>query len=97
MKLSVTVLALTLLLTTATAQTFKVFYTFHFTDGSNPNGDLIRDSAGNFYGTRAQQMEAFPLAGYFATTQATSMGLRRLAAIPRAVVGPYSSSRRMDR
>jgi uncharacterized repeat protein (TIGR03803 family) len=51
MKLSVTVLALTLLLTTATAQTFKVFYTFHFTDGSNPNGDLIRDSAGNFYGT----------------------------------------------
>src|ERR1700686_4849651 len=46
-----TVLALTLLLTTATAQTFKVFYTFNFSDGSSPNGGLIRDAAGNFYGT----------------------------------------------
>src|SRR5580700_10601557 len=36
---------------TCVAQTFKVFYTFSFTDGSSPNGDLIRDSGGNFYGT----------------------------------------------
>ena len=51
MRLTPTVLALTLLLTTATAQTFKVFYTFNFSDGSSPNGGLIRDAAGNFYGT----------------------------------------------
>lgn len=51
MRLIGTVLALTLLLTTATAQTFKVFYTFNFSDGSSPNGGLIRDAAGNFYGT----------------------------------------------
>ena len=51
MRLSAIVLSVTLLLTAATAQTFKVFYTFNFTDGSAPNGDLIRDSAGNFYGT----------------------------------------------
>jgi uncharacterized repeat protein (TIGR03803 family) len=50
-RLTGTVLALTLLLTTATAQTFKVFYTFNFSDGSAPNGGLIRDAAGNFYGT----------------------------------------------
>lgn len=35
----------------STAQTFKVFYSFSFSDGSSPNGDLLRDSAGNFYGT----------------------------------------------
>jgi uncharacterized repeat protein (TIGR03803 family) len=51
MKLPVIVVAVTLLLTAATAQTFKVFYTFNFSDGSFPNGDLIRDAAGNFYGT----------------------------------------------
>ena len=51
MRLSAIVLSVTLLLTAATAQTFKVFYSFNFTDGSAPNGDLIRDSAGNFYGT----------------------------------------------
>ncbi|HWY55966.1 MAG TPA: choice-of-anchor tandem repeat GloVer-containing protein [Terriglobales bacterium] len=55
MKLTITVLATTLLLTAllsaATAETFKVFYTFNFSDGSSPNGDLIRDAAGNFYGT----------------------------------------------
>jgi len=51
MRLTAIVLSVTLLLTAATAQTFKVFYTFNFTDGSAPNGDLIRDSAGNFYGT----------------------------------------------
>src|SRR6202030_2250275 len=49
------VLAVTLLLiglvTGATAQTFSVFYTFNFSDGSEPNGELIRDAAGNFYGT----------------------------------------------
>ena len=50
-RLTVTVFALTLLLSAASAQTFKVFYTFSFSDGSSPNGDLIRDTAGNFYGT----------------------------------------------
>jgi uncharacterized repeat protein (TIGR03803 family) len=33
------------------AQTFTVFHAFSGKDGSSPNGDLIRDSAGNFYGT----------------------------------------------
>jgi uncharacterized repeat protein (TIGR03803 family) len=51
MRLAAIVLSVTLLFTASTAQTFKVFYTFNFTDGSSPNGDLIRDSAGNFYGT----------------------------------------------
>jgi hypothetical protein len=51
MRLAVTLLAVTLLFSAATAQTFKVFYTFNFSDGSSPNGDLIRDDAGNFYGT----------------------------------------------
>jgi len=35
----------------AQAQTFSVFHAFNNFDGSDPNGDLIRDSAGNFYGT----------------------------------------------
>jgi len=43
--------AIALLLTTSSAATFKVFYTFSGKDGSFPNGDLLRDSAGNFYGT----------------------------------------------
>lgn len=52
MRLTTTLLALTLLFTTATAaQTFQVFYTFGGPDGGFPNGDLIRDGAGNFYGT----------------------------------------------
>jgi uncharacterized repeat protein (TIGR03803 family) len=33
------------------AQTFTVFHAFSGNDGSIPNGDLIRDEAGNFYGT----------------------------------------------
>lgn len=51
MKLALSILALTLLVTAASAQTFSVFYNFNFTDGSAPNGGLILDSAGNFYGT----------------------------------------------
>ena len=52
MRLTTTLLAITLLFTTAAAaQTFQGFYTFNFSDGSSPNGDLIRDSAGNLYGT----------------------------------------------
>jgi uncharacterized repeat protein (TIGR03803 family) len=51
MKLTLTLLLMTLLLTVASAQTFSVFYTFNFTDGSAPNGGLILDAAGNFYGT----------------------------------------------
>jgi len=50
-KLALSLLALTLLVTSACAQTFSLFYAFHFTDGSAPNGGLILDSAGNFYGT----------------------------------------------
>jgi uncharacterized repeat protein (TIGR03803 family) len=44
-------LALALLVTAASAQTFQVLSTFHFTDGSTPNGSLVRDKAGNLYGT----------------------------------------------
>ena len=52
MRLITTLLALTLLFTAvAAAQTFQVAYTFSGSDGTFPNGDLIRDSAGNFYGT----------------------------------------------
>lgn len=52
MRLTTTLLAVTLLFTIAAAsQTFQVFYTFNFTGGSLPNGNLIRDSAGNLYGT----------------------------------------------
>jgi uncharacterized repeat protein (TIGR03803 family) len=50
-KLALSILALTLLVTASSAQTFSVFYSFNFTDGSGPNGGLILDSAGNFYGT----------------------------------------------
>jgi uncharacterized repeat protein (TIGR03803 family) len=50
-KLALSILALTLLVSAASAQTFSVFATFNFTDGSAPNGGLILDSAGNFYGT----------------------------------------------
>jgi uncharacterized repeat protein (TIGR03803 family) len=51
MKLILALLTAITLITAASAQTFKVFYTFNFTDGSSPNGSLLRDSAGNFYGT----------------------------------------------
>lgn len=51
MRLSILVLVATLFVTCATAQTFQVVYTFHFTDGAYPNGELIRDKAGNLYGT----------------------------------------------
>ena len=52
MRRTLPVLLLTLLfVASSAAQTFKVFHSFSFTDGSSPNGDLLRDSAGNFYGT----------------------------------------------
>jgi len=52
MRRTLPVLLLTLLFATITAaQTFKVFHSFDFSDGDSPNGGLIRDSAGNFYGT----------------------------------------------
>jgi len=35
----------------ARAQTFKVLYTFNGQDGLNPNAGLVRDDAGNLYGT----------------------------------------------
>jgi uncharacterized repeat protein (TIGR03803 family) len=37
--------------TQAQAQTFKVLHTFHGKDGDAPVGQLVRDKAGNFYGT----------------------------------------------
>jgi len=53
MRLTTTLLAVILLLTAAAyAQTFQVLYTFGgAADGAFPNGDLIRDTTGNFYGT----------------------------------------------
>jgi len=52
MKFKGALLAIILqLVAVSTAQTFQVLHTFSGTDGSFPNGDLIRDSAGNFYGT----------------------------------------------
>lgn len=50
-KLPLCILTITLLVSAASAQTFSVFYSFNFTNGSAPNGGLIVDSAGNFYGT----------------------------------------------
>jgi uncharacterized repeat protein (TIGR03803 family) len=37
--------------TPAQARKFKVMHTFHGGDGANPTGVLIRDAAGNLYGT----------------------------------------------
>jgi uncharacterized repeat protein (TIGR03803 family) len=52
MKFALAALVIALLITPNTnATTFKVFYTFSFTDGSSPNGDLITDASGNLYGT----------------------------------------------
>ncbi len=52
MKLRLSVLIIAILTTgSAFAGTFKVVFSFNFHDGSGPNGGLIRDSAGNFYGT----------------------------------------------
>jgi uncharacterized repeat protein (TIGR03803 family) len=41
----------TIVPTQAPAQTFKVLHTFHGPDGSFPTGSLVRDLAGNLYGT----------------------------------------------
>jgi uncharacterized repeat protein (TIGR03803 family) len=52
--LAAIVIALVLTIGTAPfthAQTFTVFHSFTGGDGSIPNGDLIQDRAGNFYGT----------------------------------------------
>jgi hypothetical protein len=35
----------------AQAQKFKVLHTFHGGDGASPMGILVRDAAGNIYGT----------------------------------------------
>ena len=51
MRLILVLLIAISLVTAAPAQTFKVFYSFSFTDGSSPNGSLLRDADGNFYGT----------------------------------------------
>ncbi|HEX8817101.1 MAG TPA: choice-of-anchor tandem repeat GloVer-containing protein [Terriglobales bacterium] len=51
MRFTLALLTAILLATAASAQTFKVFYTFDFTDGSSPNGSLLLDDNGNLYGT----------------------------------------------
>jgi uncharacterized repeat protein (TIGR03803 family) len=56
---SVFVILITLLLTSvivptlAQARKFKVLHTFHGGDGAGPIGQLVRDQAGNLYGTTA--------------------------------------------
>src|ERR1700724_148825 len=45
------ILLATLFAASSAAQTFKVFHSFSFSDGSSPNGDLLPDTASNFYGT----------------------------------------------
>ena len=44
-------IVLLLSVASAEAQTFTVLHAFSGTDGSDPNGDLIRDAVGNIYGT----------------------------------------------
>jgi uncharacterized repeat protein (TIGR03803 family) len=44
-------LAFAIVPTQAGAQTFKVLHTFHGRDGASPEGLLVRDAAGNLYGT----------------------------------------------
>ena len=38
----------------AQAQKFKVLHTFHGKDGASPFGVLVRDAAGNLYGTTSE-------------------------------------------
>src|ERR1700733_9903999 len=40
--------------TQAQAQKFKVLHTFHGSDGVNPIGQLVLDSAGNIYGSTGE-------------------------------------------
>jgi uncharacterized repeat protein (TIGR03803 family) len=47
-------LVLALMTQPAQAQKFKVFHTFHGKDGVNPIGELVRDAAGNIYGTTGE-------------------------------------------
>jgi len=47
----VTFLIASVAIQSAQAQTFKVFHTFHGKDGAAPVGQLVRDRAGNLYGT----------------------------------------------
>jgi uncharacterized repeat protein (TIGR03803 family) len=54
MRLRLALLTGTLLIATAYAQTFKVLYSFSFTDGSLPNGNLLLDAQGNLYGTTVE-------------------------------------------
>jgi uncharacterized repeat protein (TIGR03803 family) len=52
MKLRLSVLIIAILTTASSfASTFKVVFSFSFQNGSGPNGGLISDSDGNFYGT----------------------------------------------
>jgi uncharacterized repeat protein (TIGR03803 family) len=44
-------LALAIVPTPAQARKFKVLHTFHGKDGANPVGVLVRDAAGDLYGT----------------------------------------------
>jgi uncharacterized repeat protein (TIGR03803 family) len=52
MKLRLLVVIIAILTAASSfASTFKVVFSFDFKNGSGPNGGLITDSAGNFYGT----------------------------------------------
>jgi uncharacterized repeat protein (TIGR03803 family) len=52
MKLRLSLLIIAMLAATSSfASTFKVVFSFDFKNGSAPNGGLISDSEGNFYGT----------------------------------------------
>ena len=46
-------LALAIITQPAQAQKFKVLHTFHGPNGAEPLGGLVRDAAGNIYGTTA--------------------------------------------
>ena len=64
------VLFMTLLLTSAVvpiqsqAQKFKVLHTFHGPNGSDPFGKLVRDQAGNLYGTTEGGGKGMCYSGY---------------------------------
>jgi hypothetical protein len=57
----------------AQAQKFKVLHTFHGRDGAEPVGVLIRDAAGNIYGTTG----VWAALGQNAQTSANSVAARR--------------------
>ena len=51
MRIAFLIVTTAILATTLSAQTFTVLHNFELTDGQNPQGILINDSAGRLYGT----------------------------------------------